>query len=1055
MKLVTIKKIDLAILVFKNTISYKFLLLLFYILLSLNFFSQEITLENNGTFSANTGFIYDNGGKYENINNELTVSTLNASNGYIKIYFTYFELPTGSTLKIFNGLDTSELIGVYDGVNKPANLLGKTFTFVYYPSTIVENKRGWEGVIEPYFLNSNEKATLPESDCIGAIPLCSNSTVNTSANQYENTGNVNDDSGSCYSGTGSGGSVWYKFSPTTDGPLDFLLSPLGTTDYDFVLWDITNGCGSKTQVSCNFSATTGATGLSTSGAATNSQDASGTNKNQRENVVTTRVYAICINYYSGTNGGFNLNFQNNAGSVAVTDNVPPTITNVYTTNCASASTFTVTFSEFIDCSTIQASDFTIAGYTVNLVSTNCTSNRTLSVVISVSPALSPGTYTINGNTMTDLCGNVLNSPFIINTTAVPTANAGPDLNSCTTPGFFGSTNYSSVTLTGSGGTSYLWSTGQAGASISVTPTATTTYTLTAIQGSCSSTDQVTVSVGASPTPNLGANQTLCSGFPVTLTGSGGGTYQWQSTTSTDFFGNPTGWANIAGQTGSTMTITPASSIFYRVVVTGVTGCIGRDDIRITLGAGAFGITAPPFLCYGSSATLTLPASMTAYTWTAGGVAAGSANAPLTISPTVTTTYVATSTTAGCTGTASVTIPVRAQMSLSALANPTTACPGIPVSLSASGPTNVTNTVTDNFEGTNGFTLVNGTFNRWYAGSAAFASGASGLYIGTASTNNNYEIGSLFSDRSATSHAYKDYTVTSYCTANLNFKWKCGGNSSAALTVWVIPTNVTPTAGTALVASATQILLGTYFGTSASYSSVSLNLAPYAGQNIRVVFSWRNTGGAFAPAMVQTAAAIDDVVFTETTSYNYAWSSNPSGFSASTSNATSTPTEATTFSLTVTRCDGCPVSSSVAVGTCTVLGMQLNKFDGFKALKYNQLKWSTLSEENNHYFTLERSSDGVDWRSIAIQDGQGNSSELKEYSYNDYEFIQGGVNYYRLKQTDFNGNNSLVGNYVIIDNSTERILVKRINILGQEVSENQKGLVIHIYSNGEMEKVFVN
>lgn len=1033
------------------------LLLLPFLLLNsvLLFSQQQLSLVNQQVHTVTSALIYDDGGADNAISNTPFVSTIVADHGYMLLFFKYIELPAGAQLKIFKGADTTELLGLFDGYYKPADFIEKAFTIQYIPGTEMTASRGFEGlvtIVEPIEI---EKVTMPESDCINAIPLCSNSTVNTSANQYDNTGNVNDDNGSCYSGTGNGGSVWYSFSPQGNGTLDFMINPTGSTDYDFVLWDITNGCSNKVQMSCNFSATQGATGLNSAGS-TDSQDASGTTNNMLENVSVTGVYALCINYYGGNNDGFTLNFHNIASTQNIIDNTPPTITNAYTTNCSSATQFTVNFSEFIDCNTIQASDFALAGHTVTIVSTNCVNGKTLSVVISIAPALPPGVYTLNVTGMNDMCGNPLNSNYSINTTAVPTANAGPDRVACSTPGFFGSTNYGSVTLTGSGGTSYLWSTGQAGASISVAPSSTTVYTLTAISGSCSATDNVTVTVSASPTPNLGPDQTLCSGFPITLNASGGGTYQWQSTTSTNFFGQPTGFANIGGATNASFTGNPTGTIFYQVQVTNAAGCVGTDNIKVTIGSGVFGITAPPFVCQGSPITLSLPSSMTAYTWNVGGTPIGTANSPLTVTPTATTTYTAVSTTVGCTGSANVTIPMHPNFALTATANPTIACAGTPVDLTSTGPTSGSTTVTEDFEGaTQSFTLVNGTYNRWYQGTAAACGGTKALYIGTAVGNNNYTISSGFgglTSNAATNHAYRDYTITSYCSANLSFSWRNNGNANAALRVWLVPTSVTPVAGTALTASATQILLGGPYFDGLACGNVNIDLTPYAGQSVRIVFSWTNTGGLLAPAVENTAGMIDNVVYTESSTYNYSWTSNVGGFTASSPSATATPVAATTYSLTVTRCDGCAFATTVSVTDCNPLPVELIEFEGEAAGTENQLRWITASELNNDYFLLERSIDAETWKLIAQVDGAGVSTETHNYGFGDKEFRKGAINYYRLTQVDLNGNQKVYPNLVAIDNLKDApIIVKRINSLGQDIPSTQKGLVFLIYEDGTIEK----
>lgn len=67
----------------------------------------------------------------------------------------------------------------------------------------------------------------------------------------------------------------------------------------------------------------------------------------------------------------------------------------------------------------------------------------------------------------------------------------------------------------------------------------------------------------------------------------------------------------------------------------------------------------------------------------------------------------------------------------------------------------------------------------------------------------------------------------------------------------------------------------------------------------------------------------------------------------------------------------------------------------------QLDWQTASEINNDYFTLERSSDGIEFLPIENIDGAGNSTQVISYMTNDRNPLKG-VSYYRLKQTDFNG-----------------------------------------------------
>ncbi|MEP7170629.1 MAG: T9SS type A sorting domain-containing protein, partial [Bacteroidota bacterium] len=78
-------------------------------------------------------------------------------------------------------------------------------------------------------------------------------------------------------------------------------------------------------------------------------------------------------------------------------------------------------------------------------------------------------------------------------------------------------------------------------------------------------------------------------------------------------------------------------------------------------------------------------------------------------------------------------------------------------------------------------------------------------------------------------------------------------------------------------------------------------------------------------------------------------------------------------------------------------------------------WSTASEENNDYFTVLRSKDGVYFEEIGVIDGAGNSSNILNYTFTDQNPYKG-VSYYRLKQTDFNGklSNSKIESVLITD-----------------------------------------
>ncbi|MGD0711871.1 MAG: ice-binding family protein [Bacteroidales bacterium] len=84
-----------------------------------------------------------------------------------------------------------------------------------------------------------------------------------------------------------------------------------------------------------------------------------------------------------------------------------------------------------------------------------------------------------------------------------------------------------------------------------------------------------------------------------------------------------------------------------------------------------------------------------------------------------------------------------------------------------------------------------------------------------------------------------------------------------------------------------------------------------------------------------------------------------------------------------------------------LPIELLSFNASQAGANIQLNWSTASETNNAYFTIEKSTDGIHFETVVNFNGAGNSNTLLSYSaIDDHPFP--GVSYYRLKQTDFNG-----------------------------------------------------
>ena len=80
-----------------------------------------------------------------------------------------------------------------------------------------------------------------------------------------------------------------------------------------------------------------------------------------------------------------------------------------------------------------------------------------------------------------------------------------------------------------------------------------------------------------------------------------------------------------------------------------------------------------------------------------------------------------------------------------------------------------------------------------------------------------------------------------------------------------------------------------------------------------------------------------------------------------------------------------------------------------------IQWTTASETNNDYFSIERSINGKNWETISTVPGTGNSNWNINYEFVDPSPLKG-VSYYRLKQTDFDGKYSYSATSYVMNRS---------------------------------------
>lgn len=137
----------------------------------------------------------------------------------------------------------------------------------------------------------------------------------------------------------------------------------------------------------------------------------------------------------------------------------------------------------------------------------------------------------------------------------------------------------------------------------------------------------------------------------------------------------------------------------------------------------------------------------------------------------------------------------------------------------------------------------------------------------------------------------------------------------------------------------------------------------------------------------------------------------------------------------------------------ILPVELAELSGITFSDKNVISWKTISEQNNDYFRVLRSYDGVLFEPIAQLDGAGNSNQILTYQSADYE-IRTGIVYYQLDQVNFDGgtekseiitldrNAKDIGLISIYPNPSETQITVEVNVSNNEGSlitiENLEG-----------------
>jgi hypothetical protein len=538
------------------------LCLLFLLSLSFQIFSQSSNCATATQITLVNGTACVNGTNVGAITDNILYGACNASPVNM-VWYTYVTNGSNNTFTVDPGTMTNPEIVIYQG-NCP-NGVGaalQTCTTAAGGANIINNwgmtagTQVWIGIASTtlndgtfqFCINSQPPAAGAGFTCAQAIPLCS-----TAAFSYTNMpANSSGQSPTCF-GSAPQRDIWVKFTCTQSGLLSWKATPtLASTEFDWVLWDITAGCPG-TNVCCNYNYAAGSNaGFGMIAQAGNAACGINTlNGDPQEycapaNIICGRTYAIQISNYDNTNKGFVLTFPGTTAGIGSTSNfsVSPQLV------CGASLNAAITNSSTGTCGQVWNYGDGSATYTGGAPANH---NYT-----------TPGTYAITANTGGACPSSFtqyvqLLAPLAATISAVPVA--------C--PGLCNGTAKLNDVTGGNGVYTYSWSTGAT--TSSVTGLCAGIYSVTITNTVCGTSITKTVSVTAPPPTILTANSNapFCTGGTLNLTVSGASTYTWTGSGLTTTVG------------AAVSTATPATGI-YSVSGTSSVGCVSSGTVNVVI-----------------------------------------------------------------------------------------------------------------------------------------------------------------------------------------------------------------------------------------------------------------------------------------------------------------------------------------------------------------------------------------------------------------------------------------------------------------------------------------
>ncbi|MBL7921413.1 MAG: gliding motility-associated C-terminal domain-containing protein [Bacteroidia bacterium] len=559
--------------------------------------------------------------------------------------------------------------------------------------------------------------------------------------------------------------------------------------------------------------------------------------------------------------------------------------------------------------------------------------------LSVTPG-STITYTLIAG---GVCGykQTLTKQIVVNPLPSVIINAGSPISTCGTQ---------TLTLTGSGASTYTWNTGPTSNTISISPSSTTSYTLTGTSAAgCVNSTVTTVTVNPLPTTTVSpSSNTICSGSSATLSASGANTYTWSTgststiitvsppsatvytvtgtnsfgctksqtvnvsvnglptinTSSTTICAGATGTLNASGgvsyvwsnsSTGSSINVSPASTTNYTVVGTAANSCTNSAIAQVSVNSLPFISVNSATICSNTSATL-IAGGGNIYNWS------NSASGPsITVNPSANTSYTVTGTAStGCTNTAVSAITVLNIPQL-------TSTPSVSPSNCSASTGSITSVV---ITGAPALTYT------WTNGASAVVGNAANLNTQPAGTYNL-----LVKDGQGCFNSFGPYSISNpgapaAPSASASAVSLCAGGtinlfSSSSFSAptnfnWSGPNSFSSTAQNPVISGATNIMSGVYsvYATSSGCSGPATNVSVTVNNNPTPVASSSSSnycGG-------------NNILLFASSASTYSWS-GPNGFISTVQNPTLTNAQTVAsglYQLQVSNAAGCTGSTGINI-----------------------------------------------------------------------------------------------------------------------------------------------